>query len=253
MKKLLLFFVTVITVIICTTSCNNIDPIWGTDPVDTTYATGFPIDQFHQLGIAGDTAGQRALVDQYRKQLTMNVINNHYPCIKDEKNIHFVFGSGNVKGMMSGDGKQYDGRFNNELIIILNDSCIKDTLFLACGNGVMYEIYWDNMSDWGTAEKCRFEILEGQGLAHHLPELQAWADVAGELDIPIRDKEGKIVGRETYLSMLGRYESVLFPGDVIDMCQQKVFNKAGQEVQFDRRLEETRKANKAHKKGKKRR
>ena len=249
-----MIFVAVIFVIICTTSCNKVDPIHGTKPMDTTYATGFPLDEFHQLGIANDTVAQRAMVDQYRKQLTKNVI-NHYSCIKNEKNIRFVFGSGEVKCVMSGDGKTYDGKFNNELIIILNDSCIKDTIFLACGNGMLGSIHWKNQSDWGTAEKCRFEILKGEGLANHLPELQAWANVAGQLSISIKDKNSEIVGQERYLHYLGRYESVLFPGDVIDMCQNKVFNKSGQEVQFDRRLEESKKANKtlAHKKGKKRR
>ncbi len=252
MKKFI-FLIAIIAIVFTTSCTDKVDPIHGTQPVDTTWATGFPLDQFHQLGIANDTVGQRAMVDQYRRQLTLNVI-AHYPCIQDEKNIRFVFGNGEVKGVMSGDGKTYDGKFNNELVIILSDPCIKDTLFLACGNGMLSSIHWEKYSDWGTAENCRFEILPGQGLAHHLPELQAWADIAGQLSIPIKDENGEIVEQETYLTYLGRYESVLFPGDVIDMCQQKVFNKAGQEVQFDRRLEETQKANaKAHKKGKKRR
>lgn len=250
MKNLFVVFLVIVAILV--SSCNNVDPIWGTDPVDMTYAAGFPLDQFHQLGQAGDTTAQKALVDQYRKQLTKNVINNH-PCIKDENNIKFVFGSGFIKGVMSGDGKTYDGKFNNELIIILDDPCIKDTLFLACGNGMLNPIRWENQSYWGKAEKCRFEILPGQGLAHHLPALQEWAKIAGDFNIPIRDKTGKVVSQETYLNYLGRYKSVLFPGDIIDMCAGKVFNKAGQEVLFDRRLEESEKANALAKKKSKRR
>lgn len=240
MKSLFVVFLAIVAILV--SSCNNVDPIWGTDPVDSTYAAGFPLDQFHKLGIAGDTVAQKALVDQYRKQLTKNVINNH-PCIKEAANIKFVFGSGEVENLFSGDGKAYSGKFKNELLIILDDPCVKDTLFLACGNGQMSSIRWKNKADWGRAEKCRFEILPGQGLAHHLPALQEWAKIAGDFDIPIRDKSGKIVSQEKYLNYLGKYESVLFPGDVIDMCASKVFNKVGQEVLFDRRLEESEKAN----------
>ncbi len=251
MKIYLVIFLAVVAITV--SSCGKkVDPIHDTMPVNMSYSIGFPLDQFHQLGQAGDTVSQKALVDQYRKELTKNIINNH-PCIKDENNIKFVFGSGEVKNVFSGDGKTYSGKFKNELIIILNDPCVKDTLFLACGNGMLNPIRWKNQSDWGSAEKCRFEILPGQGLAHHLPALQKWAEVAGEVPIPIRNKNGEIVSRETYLNYLGRYQSVLFPGDVVDMCQGKVFNKAGQEVQFDRRLEESKKANELAKKKSKRR
>lgn len=244
MKKILI----VALIIIVGVSCNNkkeksvIDPIWETQPVNQTYTTGFPLEKFHELGLANDTSAQKNLVNEYRKLLTMNVINNH-PCIKDENNVKFVFGSGEVKKVLSGDGKTYDGKFKNELIIILNDPCIKDTLFLACGNGMMTPIRWEKQSNWGNAEKCRYEILPGQGLAHHMPELEKWTKVADDLSIPIRDKNGTIVPKETYLHYLGKFESILFPGDIIDMCQGKVFNKAGQEVEFERRIQETKKAN----------
>jgi hypothetical protein len=241
MKKFYFILVALIAIAFLS-SCNRIDPIWGTEPVNTSYASNFPLDDFYRLGLIGDTAGQKAIVDQHRKQLTLNVMRNH-PCIKDVKNIHFVFGSGSVTDVLSGDGKTYSGKFRNELIIILNDPCAKDTLFLACGNGMLNPIRWKERSSWGYAENCRFEILPGQGLAHHLPALQEWAKTAGDFDIPIKDSKGNIVSQQTYLTTLGKYECVLFPGDIIDMCQEKVFNKAGQEVQFERRLEETKKAN----------
>ena len=240
MKNLLFIFMALTAILF--SSCNGKDPIWQTKPQDSSYATGFPLDQFHKMGIANDTTEQKALVDQYRKILTKNVI-THYPCIKDEKNIHFVFGSGSVKGIMSGDGKTYNGNFNNELIIILNDDCVKDTLVLASGNGMLNPIHWKTQSNWGTAETCRFTIAPGEGLAHHLPQLEAWAAAAGELSVPIRDKKGNIVVHEKYLHYLGKYESVLFPGDVIDMCAGKIFNKLGQEVEFETRLKESEKVN----------
>ena len=246
MKKInALLVVVAIIAIVCGSSCSkSIDPIWGTKHSNDSYAKDFPLEKFHELGMKGDTTGQKAIVDENRKVLTKNVITN-YPCIKDEKNILFVLGSGFAKKVKSGDGKTYSGKFKNELIIILNDPCIKDTLFLACGNGMLSPIEWDRKSYWGTAEKCRFEIQPGQSLATYLPALQAWASVASTFPVPIKDKNGKVVSQETYLNHLGRYESVLFPGDMIDMCLGKVFNEVGQEVQFDRRLAESKKANAA--------
>jgi len=239
MKKLLIALVAIAT-ITAMVSCT--DPIYNDDPMDTSYSTGFPLDQFHQLGEAGDTVAQRQLVDQYRKQLTANVV-NHYPDIQDEKNIKFVLGSGYAKDVLTGSGKTHSGKFENELIIIINDPAVKDTLFLACGNGMLSPLKFKEQSDFGVAEQWRFTILPGEGLAHHLPELQAWAKVAGDLNIPIRNSNGQVVSQETYLNYLGKYESVLFPYDVIDVLNGKVYNQAGQEVQFERRLAETQKAN----------
>lgn len=241
--KNLCIFVAIVAIMMTITSCKkNIDPIWGTVPVDTALTAHFPLERFHQLGIAGDTAAQKALVNQCRKQLSYNIMGK-YPCIKDSKNILFVLGSGFADSVLSGDGKKYSGKFDNELIIILTDSCIKDTLFLACGNGMTRPIRFKHRSDLGTAESCRFEIQPGQGLAHHLPKLQAWANIAGEVNIPIKNEKGKVVTSNTYLNYLGEYETLLFPGDIIDMCKNKAFNKFGQEIEFERRLSETRAAN----------
>jgi len=233
-------------ILVAFASCKRTDPIHNGDPVDTTYATGFPLNQFHELGSAGDTAAQRYLVDQYRKQLTANVV-SHYPGIQDEKNIRFVLGSGYAKDVLTGSGKTNSGRFKNELIIIIDDPAIKDTVFLACGNGMLRPLKFKDQSDFGVAEQWRFTILPGEGLAHHLPELKAWAKVAGDLNIPIRNEKGEIVSQETYLNYLGKYKSVLFPYDVIDILNGKVYNRFGQEVQFERRLQETQKANEAEK------
>lgn len=237
------FFLLAIVAVVSFTSCKKTDPIHGTKPVDTSYASGFPLERFHQLGIDGDTVKQKQMVDDFRKQLTQNVL-SHYPCIKDEKSIRFLLGSGKAFDVLSGDGKTYSGKFKNELIIILNDSCIKDTLFLACGNGMLSPIRMKYSSDLGTAEQFRFIIQKGEGLATYVPQLKEWAKVAGDLKIPIRNEKGNIVSKEKYLNYLGKYKSVLFPGDVIDMSQMKVFNAAGQEVDFARRLAETKEANK---------
>jgi hypothetical protein len=243
----------IVTVVLASCDTNKINPIHDTVPVDTTFWSGtggeafyFPLDKFHQLGERNDTAGQRAMVYKYRKVLTANVV-AHYPQISNEKNIKFVLGSGFAKDVKSGDGKTYSGEFKNELIIILDDPAVKDTIFLACGNGMLTPLEMWTSTDFGTAEQWRFTIQKGEGLATYLPQLERWGSVASQLSIPIKDKDGKVVSQETYLNYLGKYQSLLFEGDVIDLLAGKVYNKAGQEVQFDRRQAETKKANRAAK------
>ena len=237
------------TIVVALTSCNgsDTDPIHGTVPVDTTFWSGtsastyFPLEKFHELGGKNDTLGQRAMVEKYRKALTANVV-RHYPKITDEKNIKFILGSGYAKDVKSGDSKTYSGKFKNELIIVIEDSAVKDTLFLACGNGMLRPLELYTQSDFGTAERWRFTIQKGEGLATYLPELKEWGKVATELKIPIKDKDGKVVSQEIFSNYLGKYESLLFEGDVIDLLAGKVYYK-GKEVDFDRRQTATYKAN----------
>lgn len=239
----------------------EIDPIHGTQPVTNAFYTdaegnqNFPLDRFHELGQAGDTAAQKELVNEYRKVLTSNVV-RQYPQVTNEENIHFILGSGFAKNVKSGDGKTYSGDFKNELIIIINDPAVKDTVFLACGNGMLSPLNFSDRHDFGHAERWRFTILPGEGLAHHLPELQAWAKVAGDLNIPIKDKSGKVVAQDTYLNYLGKYESYVFPYDVIDILNGKVYDEKGNEVNFDKRLaaaEQAKAAKQAKKKTSKKR
>ena len=243
--------------VVCSFICcgnDDVDPVNGTTPVDTTFWSGvpttsssqvsdtrFPLDQFKTLGEKNDTTGQRKMINKYRKQLTINVI-NHYPKIKDQKNIRFILGSGFAKNVKSGDGKTYSGKFRNELIIIINDPHIKDTLFLACGNGMLRPLEFSSQYDFGTAEQWRFEIQKGEGLATYLPQLKEWSEVANQLSIPIKNSEGKVVGKEIFTNYLGKYESLLFTGDIIDLIEGTVY-KDGQQVDFDRRRAETKKAN----------
>lgn len=248
-KIIIMIAVAVITVIIAAISCDNgngnVDPIHGTAPCDTTFWSGengniFPLEEFHKLGEENDTTGQRAMVDKYRRVLTTNVV-AHYTDIKSEKNIRFVLGSGFATDVKSGDGKTYSGSFRNELIIIINDPSVKDTLFLACGNGMLSPLELYSQTDLGTAAPWRIVILPGEGIANHLPELQAWANVAGKCNIPIKDKRGNIVSQETYLKYLGRYESVLFPYDVIDVANGEVYDRNGNKVNFNKRIQKKKK------------
>ena len=249
-----LVVIVVVTAIAFASCGNEVDPVHGTVPVDTTFWAGvpsegqqvsdtrFPLDEFRALGEKNDTAGQKALINKYRKELTVNVV-RHYPSIKNEKSIRFVLGSGFAKQVKSGDGHTYSGSFKNELIIIINDENVKDTVFLACGNGMLEPLEFAFQSDFGSAEQWRFTIQSGEGLANYLPQLEQWANVANELKIPIKDANGKVVGSEVFTKYLGKYESLLFTGDVIDLIDGKVYNKAGQEVDFNRRMSETKKAN----------
>lgn len=243
MKKKIFIVATIASILVSLTACKKqVDPIHGTEPVNMTFADNFPLQEFKQFGDQGDTLAQKALVEQYRNQLTANVLKN-YPCVKEE-NINFLLGSGFAKDVKSGDGKTYSGKFKNELIIIINDPCKTDTLFLACGNGMLSPLRLNHQSDWGTGKQCRFIIKKGEGLAHYLPQLEEWATIAGELQIPIKNSKGEIVSNETYRTYLDkRYQGILFEGDLIDLCAGKIYNKAGQEVDFERRIEETKKAN----------
>lgn len=263
MKKKFFIALVAIATIAAMASCKTrteVDPIHGTLPVDTTWWSGtpsvsddgsvresstrFPLDQFYELGQAGDTATQRQLVNTYRKQLTANVV-SHYPSITSHKNIHFYLATGYAKDVRSGDGNTYSGNFRNELIIVINDPNANDTVFLACGNGMLSQIDFkgfDYAIDFGVAEPWRFTIQKGEGLANHLPGLKAWAIVAHDLKIPIMNEKGEIVPISIYQNYLGEYTSYLFEGDVIDVLAGKVYNKFGQEADFQRRLAEAEKA-----------
>lgn len=242
MKNTLFIAFVAIATIAAMASCTT-DPVYNGDPADMSFSTGFPLDEFRQLGEAGDTLGQRRLVDQYRRQLTVNVL-NHYSNIEDEKNIHFILGSGYARKVKTGSGKLHSGKFQNELIIVIDDPNVKETLFLACGNGMLKPLKYYYSSDLGTAEQWRFTIKEGEGLATYIPILTEWGRTAEDLGIPIKDKKKRnVVSSDTYLNYLGEWESLLFTGDVIDLIAGKVYNKAGQEVDFERRMQESREAN----------
>ena len=244
MKKNILIALSAIALFVALASCNTkrVDPIHGTQKVTNAFYTdasgnqNFPLDQFHALGQAGDTVAQRAMVDEYRRVLTANVV-RQYPEITDENNIHFLLGSGFAKDVMSGDGKTYSGRFENELIIILNDPSVHDTLFLACGNGMLTPLSLSDSHDFGTAQRWRIVIEPNKGLANYCPEFEKWTGIANALDIPILDKNGNVVPMSIYSNVLGEYTSYLWPYDIVDLLDGKVYDSTGVEVNFVSRLE----------------
>lgn len=89
----------------------------------------------------------------------------------------------------------------------------------------------------------KFQYLDKVLFKTLLPQLKEWSEVANQLSIPIKNSEGKVVGKEIFTNYLGKYESLLFTGDIIDLIEGTVYNKAGQQVDFDRRRAETKKAN----------
>jgi len=240
MKKInFLLFCVVISIVLC--GCNT-DPIHNGDPVDPSFGMNFPLEEFHRLGEAGDTVAQMELVKKHKKQLTANVVRK-FPSLKNKESIRFVLGSGLAKDVLTGSGKKLSGEFKNELVIMINDSTVQDTLFLACGNGMLQKLFFRDYHDLGTAEQWRFTIEKGEGLAHHLSDIHAWVPVARDFPVRIKDKNGNVVPPERCLKEYGYWRTLLFPGDVIDMANGKAYNKLGQEIDFDRRQAETQKAN----------
>lgn len=239
-QKFLATFVAIIFVAFSLSSCGNnekkqettINPVRGTVPVDSTWWSGttivtdsvviesgiFPLERFHELGDRGDTAGQHQLFRQHLRDLTINV-KSHYPDICSHENIKFYLASGFASDVESGDGSYYSGDVSNELIISITDPAVRKTLFLACGNGMMNEanVGLLHCVYWGTAIPWEIEIEEGGSLASHWPSLDVWADLAEKLGIPIVDKNGKLVPYHTYRYELGRYTSLLWPGDRINL------------------------------------
>jgi len=231
------------------TSCNSeetaIDPIHGTIPVDSTWWSGinestrFPLDQFKEFGRENDTLGQRALVDEYRKVLTKNVV-RHYPQISNEGNIHFVLGSGFAKDVKSGDGKTYSGSFRNELIIIIDDPRVKDTLFLACGNGMLSPLEFSSQSNFGQGDPW-IEVEANDSYAKYFPD--TWGELAKDADVGIRNEKGEMVTPRIYLNYLGKYVSMLRPGDKINLITGEVRDENWKVVSFESRQSDTEKAN----------
>jgi len=232
-----------------------IDPIYDVVPVDTTWWSGtsgsestyFPLDEFRELGKENDTLGQRALVDQYRKVLTTNVV-AHYPRISDERNINFVLGSGYARNVKSGDGNVYSGSFRNELIVIINDPQVKDTLFLACGNGMLTPLEFYFHSDFGQGDPW-IEIEENDSYAKFFPN--TWGELAKDADVGIRNKKGEKVTPKVYLKYPGEYISMLRIGDKLNLITGEVRDENWRRVDFDSRQHDTEVANAEKAKAKK--
>ena len=258
MKKKFFIALVAIATIAAMASCKTrteVDPIHGTLPVDTTWWSGtnestyFPLEEFKALGRENDTLGQRAMVDQYRKVLTTNVV-AHYPEISDEKNINFVLGSGYARNVKSGDGRLYSGEFINELIIVIDDPQVKDTVFLACGNGMLSPLEFYFQSDFGQGDPW-IQVEENDSYAKFFPN--TWGELAKDADIGIRNEKGEMVTPRIYLNQRGKFISMLRPGDKINLITGEVRDENWRKVDFNSRQQDTKEANAAKRKSRNRR
>jgi hypothetical protein len=161
--------------------------------------------------------------------------------------VSFLFGSGSAINVDDGHGGRNTGIFNEEIIAKVYTDRGKTSL----GNPIVIFVRTLNRAReikgnlaFLETIRGRVTILPGESLAKHWPRLKVLAGVAGTFDIPIEDSTGKLVGPDRYLSYIGRYKSILFPYDVIDMDQEKVFDKDGHEVNFEERREKTELVNK---------
>ena len=243
------------------TSCKN-DPVmdqervtnylWaGSDSEPTQRdSTIFPLNEWYSLTKNNRLNEADALVIQWRQVLTRNVSHYLYPERPDSINFSRV--RGKVYGVESGDGDTHDGEVNWQILVNIYTNGQIHRKFLVCGNGLT-ESRFSEDELIASSLPLRFTIKEGEGLANYLPDLKAWGNAADTIGIPIKSN-GKIVNKDVYLNYLGKYTSYVFPGDVVDLSLGKIYNKAGQEVDFDRRLAEAEKLSKATKsKAKKRR
>ena len=265
MRQIRLFALVAIATIAVMASCkrNVIDPVNDVTPVDTSFWAGnvvtsqgdtvaatvnsqFDLYAFKALGRKGDIEGMRKMVDEHRVELTANVV-AHFPELTQPDSIHFELWTGHVKEVQSGDGNTYSGEIRNELVFRITDPKVKTIVFLACGNGMLSDVSELEQGltriDFGTANPWLFVIERGQGLANHLESLQDWVRVAKNFPIPIKDENGKVVPPDKCLTYKGRWTTLLFPGDTIDMVKSEVRNSRGQKVDFERRQSETKKAN----------
>lgn len=264
MRRFIFALVAVATIAVMA-SCkrNVIDPVNDVTPVDTSFWAGnvvtsqgdtvaatvnsqFDLYAFQALGQKGDIDGMRKMVDKHRVELTANVV-AHFPELTQPDSIHFELWTGHVKEVQSGDGNTYSGEIRNELVFRITDPKVKTIVFLACGNGLLSSVSELEQEltriDFGTATPWLFVIKKGEGLASHLTSLKDWVRVAKSFPVPIKDENGELISPDRCLKYQGKWISLLFTGDTIDMVRMEVRNAKGQKVDFDRRQAETKKAN----------
>lgn len=253
LKKSICMMVTMF--VICSmVSCGNVDPVmersrvtnfmWsGADSIPDAHLEGtstiFPLSEWLMFVEEDKLTSADSLLLTWRHQLTKNVY-NYLEFTPDS--VTFSRVKGDAFGVQSGDGKRYDGQIGWQILVNIFHNKTIDRRFLVCGNGLTEGRFSEDVL-MANAVKTGFRIKKDEGLAHHLPELKEWGEVAATLQIPIKDASGKIVDANKYLNFLGEYVSCLFEGDSISLISGEVFNAKGQHVDFERRQKETAKSN----------
>lgn len=222
MKNLLSVCVIVAT-IIAITSCNEqkIDPIRDGKSINDAYSSGFPIDRFTELGQKSDYKGQFLLFDRYRRFLTRNLVQNKEN-LTDHQQIHFLIGSGFANGVESGDGRLLSGEFSGQLIAVIKDSLIQDTIFIDGGRRAE-SINVTQKVDLGEASPFRFTIDKNTKIDSIIIMTKEWNNIVTN-PITINDET------KSFSAYLQNYKTFLKDGDVIDIIRGKIFDKDGKEV-----------------------
>ena len=247
--KFFVSFATLALVVLFTgglfSSCHKkgeLDVVNGIIPVSTDGIRGFDIKAFREA----DSAGRVAMFKEKEQDLIANIM-RLYPCIQHANRIKMSLVSGTASGVQSGDGNLYHGRFNHEILVEVvgtDEGCVKGKFFLACANGVLEDI---NFTSRTELTQCRYVVQYGESLYSILEILnknELWMGAAQRMDLGIRDAKGKKVSYETYSKFLGKYFSMLREGDIIDFCDEIVYQSNGSTpVDFDQRQADTDKAN----------
>lgn len=226
MKKttLLSRFLALLVIIIIFASCGKEkNVVTDYEPMTDALRKGFPLDSFKR----SDSATKQAIIDYYRPMLVQNVRDHLGDCITPDS-IEFVFGSGHAKKVQNATGKPVNGKFENELIIIVKNKCHPGAWFLACGNGMLGDFNFTSSHSYGDG--CQIIIKPGESLATYWEQLKQWSKVAKQLRVPIRNAKGDVVSANVYETTLGSYESVLFPYDRLNVCTGEVTDKDGKHI-----------------------
>ena len=235
MKKLIFIFLTIVVAVL--TSCTKkVDPIHGTQPLNEAYSHRVPAERVNTLRQKGDVNELFSFIDRHRKQLTANIVSQH-PNVKDNQQISLILGSGYSDGIQAGDGKTYAGQFNDELIIVINDSLKSDTVFFFGGQKPVSELKFKKKINFGNGAPFTFKIKKDENIDSLIISLKDWGYVINP-QIPITDKDGNVTESLTFSKYLIKFRPWFKEDDVIDVLHGKIFNSNGEEVTIPQRQSE---------------
>lgn len=211
----------------------------NTERAQSLKNTVFPLNSWYNLTSEGRMTEADSLLNVWKAQLTRNVI-HYYGGQVDS--VTFSRVKGKAYGVESGSGKTHDGKVGWEILVKIFENGTPTPRFLVCGNGLTSSEF-DEVS-MGHSLQTRFVVPAGGSVAGLIPD--SWESVVEDLKIPCTNESGEIVKVSLNELRKGVVKSQwLFEGDVIDLGMGTVYNKAGQIADFDRRIQETQKANKA--------
>ena len=150
----------------------------------------------------------------------------------------FSYGSGEATGVLDSNGARHDGVFKDELVARIYTTPKTSLgqpiiIFVRCLNGLC-TIKGDKRV---VKAETGFYIREGEGIAHHVPELSEWASICSDLEIPVVENgTGKIVTVDHYLHYLGHYQALVWPGDYVDMVNKVLIDWNGNVVNNFQRI-----------------